>query len=137
MNKYGLAVIFGLIITLPAIAANTGPTGNTCAHGTGVELIGMDGKTKFCKSETTMNWWSAFAWCDMAGGTLINMADCMYEGHNSGAQCPLTAGISPKAEYFWMANADDVSHGYRVYSWTGAVGTAWTDNFTTKALCKM
>ena len=51
-----------------------------CAHGGGVEIRGNDG-TNYCLSNSIMNWWSAFAWCDAAGKKLISMET--YHGRDS------------------------------------------------------
>ncbi len=135
MNKYGFVMILGLV--LPAIAGNIGPTGNTCAGGTGIELIGMDGQTRFCKSEVSMNWWSAFSWCeDIAGGTLFDTTDCTYKGQNGVSQCPMVKGIISPAQTFWTANAADLAHGYRV-STDGTIVQQWTSAADYKALCKI
>ena len=52
------------------ITTNTSATNSSCIRATGVNSCnGM----RVCISNRSMNWWSAMAWCQSNGGTLISM----------------------------------------------------------------
>ena len=75
----GFAFCLWIMFSVPAVAAS-------CAGGSGTVLTGVDG-TSYCKSNITMNWWSAFAWCDAIGGRLIDVTtECIKTTGTSG--CP-------------------------------------------------
>lgn len=45
-----------------------------CSDGSGTLVTGKDG-TEYCKSNQSMNWWSAITWCDAVGGKLIDQKE--------------------------------------------------------------
>ena len=91
MKKY--VAILG-ILSIFSTSAHT----ETCAGGAGTVIYGNDADpvigfegTPYCKSNTVMNWWSAFAWCDAIGGELIDLTtECNKVSGSSG--CPNLAG---------------------------------------------
>ena len=46
----------------------------TCEDNGGSIITAKNG-TKFCKSDKTMNWWSAFAWCESQNRTLAEFSN--------------------------------------------------------------
>ena len=65
------SIALSLAFTTPADAEPA------CANGYGTLIIGNDRVTRYCLSPRGMNWWSTFAWCDAAHGTLIDVnIDC-------------------------------------------------------------
>ncbi len=59
----GLTLIFWTILTLPVWASS-------CDGG--VEVTGKNGHV-YCKSKVTMNWYTAFTWCDAHGRKLASL----------------------------------------------------------------
>ena len=109
-------------------------TAETCAGGAGIMIKGVDNQ-KYCKSGTRMNWWSAFAWCEAAGGTLIPLERCNGKnGTLTGtSQCPNFDGKS--TGNCWTTSVPNSSQVYLINS--GAVNN--TSNHrtnTTFALCE-
>ncbi len=64
--------VLALVFT---VARGTPVMADSCAGGMGKEIIGADGE-KYCQSKMSVNWWSAFAWCEATGGTLVSLDDC-------------------------------------------------------------
>ena len=102
-----------------------------CANGAGYIIYGNDKDpdhnrpgTKYCLSKVSMNWWSAFAWCDAAGGKLISTSECNKSTTTEDVDCPNLKGIYPNAhchtstglDYFGKNNGN-----YRVDFNTGAI----------------
>ena len=89
MKKIFLILGLFLLGATPAFA-------EYCAGGYGDIFTAVNGK-KYCLSRTTMNWWSAHAWCNSIGKTLINPSedcDCTgYEQCEVGLDCPNLKGI--------------------------------------------
>ena len=53
----------------------------TCAGGSGTIITGVISGRKYCKSNKSMNWWNAYAWCDAMGKKLIDLnTDCECDG---------------------------------------------------------
>ena len=109
MNQKIMWMSIGLwvgLFTLPA-----GATG--CANGHGDLIIGNDGVSKYCLSKVSMNWWSAFAWCDAAGGKLWHLTEC-DRVNNPNSWCANLEGRT-LPYYFWTADVYSASHAYLKY----------------------
>jgi len=77
-----------LVMLMSASVAYASKTGDPCGpDNSGTVFVGADGKTTYCISNQGMNWWTAFVWCDMVGGTMASMDDCAL-GKNYGQECP-------------------------------------------------
>jgi len=77
---------------------------DSCADGAGFVVQGTDG-TEYCASLHTMNWWSAFAWCDAQGKKLF---DPNEECHGRGnivrnLPCPNVVGYGG---YLWTSSLE-------------------------------
>ena len=101
-------------MALPTMAANTTPVGS-CANGGGAVYLGKDG-TRYCISHNNMNWWSAFAWCDAAGGRLISTQDCNgTSGNVTGTtRCPNFETIFLNSVFVWTSTISDANSGYSI-----------------------
>ena len=99
-------------------ATDTGCTAATCNEKT------------FCKSDKTMNWWSAFAWCESQGRTLANFS-AMCPGvsqtpANTEGDCPNLQGISTL--WAWSSLAYGSGAAFRVELSSGAVNASDRSN---------
>ena len=125
-----LTLMLGLTLSAPALA-------DSCAGGAGQTVTGVDGKI-YCRSNISMNWWSAFAWCEAAGKTLVSLEDCNGQnGDVSGtAQCPNFAGRGVD-RWHWTSSVPGASNAYNVNLSSGAVSSDFSrSNFNFYALCK-
>lgn len=102
-------LMLGLLLlgTTPVLA-------DYCANGYGDIFTAVNGK-KYCVSRTHMNWWSAHAWCDSIGMTLINPSeDCDCTGLANcemGLDCPNLNGIFSNIAV-WTNSIANSSHSY-------------------------
>jgi len=63
MKKYFVIMMLGLMF---CTSVNATWTEANC-NDKGGQMVTVGGQT-FCKSTTSMNWWSAYAWCQAMGG---------------------------------------------------------------------
>ncbi|MBQ7412847.1 MAG: hypothetical protein IJV07_01040 [Alphaproteobacteria bacterium] len=125
MKKIICAVCVGLLWASAALAEG-------CGNGGGTVIVGLDG-TRYCKSNITMNWWSAFAWCDAAGGSLIDMTrECNKVTGETG--CPNLTGVGGN-QSVWTKNVPNSSYAYNVNLSSGAVSN-YTRYANSYALCE-
>ena len=71
MKKYLELILAGLMMTTPALADTTW---EKCNSNNGGTLVTVGGQT-FCKADSDMNWWSAYAWCEAIGGYLPSITE--------------------------------------------------------------
>ena len=71
MNKYIGLIALGLLCATQALAQTTW---EKCKSENGGSLVTIGGDT-FCKSDSTMNWWSAYAWCQAMDGYMPSIAE--------------------------------------------------------------
>ncbi|MBR4927404.1 MAG: hypothetical protein IKY98_03655 [Alphaproteobacteria bacterium] len=112
----------------------------SCAGGHGTTLTGING-TEYCVSKITMNWWSAFSWCDKTNGytQLVSIhedCDCTgYDGCNSEElNCPNLEHLSNKS---WTSTPWLTDRAYRVKA--GVIyqeGPSYEKFQSYRALCK-
>ena len=116
------SLVLTLALTLAAVPSaradiSYNEAAGACADGTGKMFIGNDGE-KYCRSNIPMNWWSAFAWCDAAGGKLIPLERC--NGKNGeilgegDVACPNFKGKNTDA--CWTSSVPNTSEGYYLNS---------------------
>ena len=130
MKKIILLIGLSLLMGTSAHAA--------CAEGT--EITGKNGHV-YCKSNITMNWYTAFVWCDTQGRTLATMEQICdidetqrWDGNFGTGKCLNLVGVSSENQYVWSAIPYDSSHAFRVDLSTGTVANYYrTYNFY--ALC--
>ena len=115
-------------LTIMAIAALTfnvnAAKAETCADGAGTVITGKNGHN-YCYSNQSMNWWSAYAWCEAQGRHLASMYEACptWDGSKGGygesaAKCPNIIGANilkwtstPEGENnaFYVSSNDVVS----------------------------
>ena len=108
------SIILGLILTLMTATVAR-------AECPGRSITGYNGQN-YCLSNTYMNWWSAFAWCDAIGGTLFDVtADCACSGSSCPVvgdnRCPNVWMVRGDWCYIWTRNerADRTEYAYYLY----------------------
>ena len=110
----------------------------TCANGHGTLIIGNDGVSKYCMSQVTMNWWSAFAWCDAAKGKLLNVTtECDKVEVTEEVWC---ANLVDKVDtYIWTANIARDGTPYRYARDRRSLGYGFNKNDGNymRALCTL
>ena len=133
------SIILGLILTLMTA---TVARAESCANGAGTLVSGWDGRS-YCVGKASMNWWSAFAWCDAIGGTLLDItADCAC----SGSSCPnvdarYCMNLSNKVSNgsYWSRNevAGQSTTAYYAYNMDLFVSTTSKSDTYPRPICRM
>ena len=104
----------------------------------GVEIVGKDNITHYCLSKQTMNWWSAFAWCDAQGMRLFN-PDTECYGHGAalptGSDCPQLNGASTSG-WIWTSKSRSASTAYTVNKGSGGISSGAKTEIWQAALCQ-
>ena len=111
-KKLFLMCLVGLLSVSSAYAACEG----------GIEVTNTVGTT-FCKSNVTMNWWSAFAWCRANGMSLATMYEMCpsWNGIGDAASCPELRLAPPNSPSVWSATTDGSTYAFAVGLSTGWV----------------
>ena len=101
-----------------------------CANGKGHEVIAPNGKT-YCLGQIGLNWWSAHAWCDAIGMTLVTLAedcDCSGDTCDISANCSNLKGLvnintTSGNSDIWTNSfvANDAKQAYYVYTRDGRI----------------
>ncbi len=133
MTKYRL--LTGMLVIVSHMAwAGAAPVDSGCAHGAG-NLLSGNTSGSYCQSKTSMNWWSAHAWCESIGGELIDMTkECFKQGSTpSNIQCPNLYQIHWGT--VWTKNVKDESTAYFVNLSQNEVSTLGRNNPIRTALC--
>jgi len=105
-----LTLALGLAATTPAMA-------DSCANGAGATVTGKDEKV-YCRSKISMNWWSAFSWCESAGYTLADATvDCACtnstcSGFSFGSKEDVCMNLSGSISVPSYSNHQEVSSTY-------------------------
>lgn len=99
MKKIVLLIVLSLLATTQGHAA--------CAEGT--EIMGKNGHV-YCKSNVSMNWYTAFAWCDTQERTLATMEQICdidetqkWDGNFGVGKCLNLVGVSSEDQHVWSA----------------------------------
>ena len=98
--------------TLAAVIVSLSLLMGTSAHAAcaeGTEITGKNGHV-YCKSNVSMNWYMAFAWCDTQGRTLATMEQMCdidetqkWNGIIGTGECLNLVGVSSENQYVWSA----------------------------------
>ena len=93
----------------------------------------------FCKSNGTMNWWSALTWCDAQGGNLATFRE-MCPGvapasNNVEGACPALQG-TVQGQWSWSGYPIDNKNVLDVSLYSGAVIIYGINNVNHMALCE-
>ena len=110
-KKLFILTLIGLICATSAYAK--------CEGGT--EITNTAGTT-FCKSNVTMNWWSAAAWCKENGLHLATMYEMCptWDGNTGDGKCPELNGKG--SDRVWSATASGSERAFTVNLSDGNVG---------------
>ena len=131
-----LLTICGVGVTVQA--------GFDCDERYGQIIKGNNG-IEYCRSNRTMNWWTAVGWCQEIGGTLISYpSDCQHNNDTSpNSVCPnLKNDIN--IGYIWT-NTPSLDNGayaiHTTYDWICTANSATCGHVskrthTNYALCK-
>ena len=94
----------------------------------GVEVTGKNGHV-YCASNVSMNWYTAFAWCDAQGRTLATMEQICdidetqyWDGNIGEGECLNMVGLG-SAQYVWSSTSYSSSHAFDVNLSNGTVNT--------------
>ena len=71
LNYVGL-IVLSLNFAQPVLAT----TWTKCNAENGGTLVTKGEKT-FCKAGASMDWWSAYAWCESVGGYILKSLSCV------------------------------------------------------------
>ena len=102
-----LILTCGILMMSSVAMAEGETTVETCANGAGTLVTGKSGY-KYCKSNETMNWWNAVAWCDAIGKRLIDLnTDCGCSGTvRCDGYCPEIGNTATERICTWTTRAD-------------------------------
>ena len=111
-KKLFILSLIGLISAASAYAKCDGGTEVTNTAG-----------TTFCKSNVTMNWWSAAAWCKENGLHLATMYEMCpsWDGNGGNGKCPELNGKGQGEA--WSATASGSQYAFDVNLSNGLVTT--------------
>ena len=111
-------IVFLCLCVFLATSAMAEPTCNG-----GSTITAKDG-TKFCKSNKTMNWWSAFTWCESQNRKLADFSKMCpgvsQASTNTEGDCPNLQGVENFCA--WSSLASTSGLAFAVCLSSGAVG---------------
>ena len=132
MNKF-LIVCGVLMMSMAVLADDT--TTETCANGAGTVVVGKVSGHKYCVSNSTMDWWNAYAWCDAQGKRLFLLDDCGCDwSMDCTNKCPELISEG-SGWHIWTQTHKDSSHAYFVRLRDGLVYYEYAHGQKLKALC--
>ncbi len=115
------------------------PVWATCNGGT--EVTGQNGHV-YCRSNITMNWYSAFAWCDTQGRTLATMEQMCdidetqrWDGTTGTGKCLNIIGTGDSDQNVWSAIPSGNVHAFYVNQFEGVVRYNSRALYSYYALC--
>lgn len=106
MKKYISVIVLGFMLAAAFNQAQGAATwtSSECNADKGGEIVEVGGDS-FCKSTSTMNWWSAYSWCQAMGGRMPSIAElCPGKTITRGNSCGRTYPT-----YVWSSSQSDVS----------------------------
>ncbi|MGN1091408.1 MAG: hypothetical protein ACI4RJ_02840 [Alphaproteobacteria bacterium] len=87
-----------------------------CEDAGGILAVGGDGQTFYCASKQSMNWWSAFSWCNAVGGKMFDLTTECQKAVNHGP-CPQLCNPGPGLSgYYWTTNVADSTYALAQYN---------------------
>lgn len=93
----------------------------------------------FCISNLSMNWWSAFNWCQSNGGTLASFNSACpntpARSNNTAGACPALQGVGPD-KCHWTSMGSESSGAFYVNLSSGAVHRSLYRYDNNYALCE-
>ncbi len=114
-----------ILFTILCLWMSTNGYASSCAEGT--EITGKNGHV-YCKSNVTMNWYTAFAWCDTQGRDLATMEQMCdidetqrWDGNFGTGKCLNLVGATSQDNWSWSAIPYGSSTAFSVILSTGNV----------------
>ena len=131
MKKYIMIFVLEISVVSTAMAATWTKENCTDRGGTVVSITGGT----FCRSNITMNWWSANVWCQKHGGKLAGIADlCPGTAPAAGQNCPDLFSC------YWNVWSSDTAASGQVLSFSGSCTDGHIYNINQsdlkRAICK-
>ena len=120
------------LATIAVIALNvSGALAATCEGGS--LITGANGH-EYCQSNNTMNWWSAYTWCEAQGRHLASMYELCptWDGSTGDGKC---ANINNSFSlWVWTSTPYQENKAFAVFD-SGSVENTETRTYTRYALC--
>ena len=113
--KQGM-IALGMLAIMGTLSPNA--WAESCAGGAGTIVTGLNGN-RYCLSNIKMNWFSAFSWCEAAGGHLANMTEaCLYNGVSivSSEVCSNKVDIF-STDFVWLTDRSSASAARVLQNW--------------------
>lgn len=111
-----LLILLSLLYVFPAYAS--------CEGGT--EITGKNGHV-YCASNVSMNWYTAFAWCDAHGKSLATMEQICnidetqkWDGNNGEGRCLNMVGAA-QTQHVWSSISSGSTNAFYIDLSTGNV----------------
>ena len=126
-------VLFGILFTITfsfssftytSCIGGTEITSNTSANQSSCTATTCPNNSKkFCKSNVSLNWWSAFDWCQSNGGTLASF-ETLCPGvpvrlNSTAGACPAMQAVS--SDWVWTSLGYTSSNAFSINLSTGAI----------------
>ena len=108
----GILCSFLMASSLPAFAKCDG----------GETVTGVLNGHAYCKSQSMMTWWAAFAWCKYQNRELVTLSEaCIdWRGATGANACPNL--MVDKDQYVWTANPQGSNSAFLIEFTSGYVG---------------
>ena len=85
-NRSGMTLLFACLLMLAHSFGLAAWTEENCTNKGG-QIVTVGGTT-FCKSTSSMNWWSAYSWCQAMGGYMPVTTDLCPGEITQQRDCP-------------------------------------------------
>ena len=125
-----LAVIVALAFSIAQAQAET------CEGG---KLVTGNNGHEYCQSNSKMNWWSAYTWCEAQGRHLATMYEVCptwdgAKGH--GKICNLNSFSNGEGEYNWSSTAFESNYAFSfTKTYVENIGSPRDNIIHCRALC--
>ena len=148
MKKLLLSTVLALCIATPAKAFTSCEGGTIITRNkytdanapAGCDATKCPATTKtFCKSNGTMNWWSALTWCDAQGGnlaTFTGMCPGAAPASDIEGACPALQGVVGTSQWAWSGYPYGANYALNVNLLSGAVGGNYRNVNALYAFCE-
>ena len=121
------------LATIVAVVFNIAQAqAETCESG---KLVTGNNGHVYCQSNNTMNWWSAYTWCEAQGRHLATMYElCPDWDGSTGSKCTNYNAFDSAG---WTSTASQDNKAFRVYSPAtgGVVDTTDRKSAYQRAIC--
>ncbi len=128
--KIGLIGVLAFVPTVVGAYTSCADGVEITANTVASEIDGCDEQkcpsppATFCRSNATMNYWSALAWCESIGGELASSADMCPNTNTSGPCYALKGTQSRTYPWWWTATISGTTKALVVVPGTGEIGPA-------------